>query len=248
MSDGQLYLYIAVWSQIASSIVFIGALVFVWFRWILPLVMAAQARSNRQIAEAERHRDEMKGALEAVHAEVETARHDVRLIEERASARADHERQLLIDEARAEGERTLADASRELQRALAAARRLELCVRLSLRFLDGALRLLRVLHRDLRRFIRALGTRVRDAVLGLTPSRGTNAFSLGAQAARLAVISSVIRDEALDVLAPLCDRAPHRPQKDDVEHREEDRKVDQLNDQRPVDRKKRHVGLTSPTP
>lgn len=122
MSDGQLYLYIAVWSQIASSIVFIGALVFVWFRWILPLVMAAQARSNRQIAEAERHRDEMKGALEAVHAEVETARHDVRLIEERASARADHERQLLIDEARAEGERTLADASRELQRALAAAR------------------------------------------------------------------------------------------------------------------------------
>jgi len=84
--------------------------------------MAAQARSNRQIAEAERHRDEMKGALEAVHAEVETARHDVRLIEERASARADHERQLLIDEARAEGERTLADASRELQRALAAAR------------------------------------------------------------------------------------------------------------------------------
>ena len=122
MSDGQLYLYIAVWSQIASSIVFIGALVFVWFRWILPLVMAAQARSNRQIAEAERHRDEMKGALEAVHAEVETARHDVRLIEERASARADHERQLLIDEARAEGERTLADASRELQRPLAAAR------------------------------------------------------------------------------------------------------------------------------
>jgi F0F1-type ATP synthase membrane subunit b/b' len=122
VSDGQLYLYIAVWSQIASSIVFIGALVFVWFRWILPLVMAAQARSNRQIAEAERHRDEMKGALEAVHAEVETARHDVRLIEERASARADHERQLLIDEARAEGERTLADASRELQRALAAAR------------------------------------------------------------------------------------------------------------------------------
>ena len=60
MSDSRLYLEIAIWSQVVSSIVFIGALVFMWFRWLLPLFMAAQARSNRQIAEAERHRDEAK--------------------------------------------------------------------------------------------------------------------------------------------------------------------------------------------
>ncbi len=37
-----------------------AVLVYMWFRWILPVVMAAQERSNRQIAEGERHRDEVK--------------------------------------------------------------------------------------------------------------------------------------------------------------------------------------------
>ena len=50
MSDAQLYFQIAVWSQIVSSIFFIGVLVFMWFRWLLPVFMAAQERSNRQIA------------------------------------------------------------------------------------------------------------------------------------------------------------------------------------------------------
>ena len=63
MNGEQLYLQIAVWSQILSSVVFIAVLVFMWVRWIMPVVMAAQERSNRQIADAERHRDELKGAL-----------------------------------------------------------------------------------------------------------------------------------------------------------------------------------------
>ena len=37
-----------------------------WFRWLLPVFMAAQERSNKQIAEAERHRDEVKAALETL--------------------------------------------------------------------------------------------------------------------------------------------------------------------------------------
>ena len=64
MSEAQLYIQIAVWSQVASSIVFIAVLVYMWFRLIMPVLMAAQERSNRQIAEAERHRDEVKGALD----------------------------------------------------------------------------------------------------------------------------------------------------------------------------------------
>jgi F0F1-type ATP synthase membrane subunit b/b' len=122
MNEAQLYLQIAVWSQIASSIVFIGVLAFMWFRWFMPLVFAAQERSNRQIAEAERHRDEVKGALEALRQEIETARHDAQLIEQRAAARAEHERALLLQETAAAGERALADASRELDRARSAAR------------------------------------------------------------------------------------------------------------------------------
>jgi F0F1-type ATP synthase membrane subunit b/b' len=88
----------------------------------MPVVLAAQERSNRQIAEAERHRDEVKAALEALRAEIETARHDADLIKERASNRADHERQLIIKEATEAGERALADAGRELERARTSAR------------------------------------------------------------------------------------------------------------------------------
>lgn len=122
MNDSRLYIEIAVWSQIASSIVFIGALVFMWFRWLLPVFMAAQERSNQQIAAAERHRDEVKAALETLRGEIETARHDATLIEGRAEARAEHERQALLQEAKEAGERALADAGLELGRARVAAR------------------------------------------------------------------------------------------------------------------------------
>jgi F0F1-type ATP synthase membrane subunit b/b' len=122
MSDAQLYLHIALWSQIVSSIVFIGLLVYMWNRWVMPVVLAAQDRSNRQIAEAERHRDEVKGALAALRQEIETAQHDAQLIEGRASRRAEHERELLLKEATEAGERAVADAGRELERARAAAR------------------------------------------------------------------------------------------------------------------------------
>jgi len=122
MNDTQLYFHIAVWSQIVSSFLFIAVLVFIWLRWVMPVVMTAQERSNRRIADAERHRDEVKAALEALRTEIETARHDARLIEDRANARADHERETLLKEAAEAGERVLAEAGRELERAIAAAR------------------------------------------------------------------------------------------------------------------------------
>lgn len=121
MNDAQFYLKLALWSQIVSSIVFIAALVYMWFRWIVPVVLAAQERSNRQIADAERHRDEVKGALEALRAEIETARHDAELVQQRAAGRAQHERELLLRETTDAGERALTEAGRELERARAAA-------------------------------------------------------------------------------------------------------------------------------
>ncbi len=123
MTPAQLYFEIAVWSQVASSIVFIAILVFMWFKWLLPVFMAAQARSNRQIAEAERHRDEVKAALEALRTEIETARQDAGLIVGRANDRAEHESRALLAEAVAAGERALENAGHELERARTAARR-----------------------------------------------------------------------------------------------------------------------------
>ncbi len=138
MNDSQLYFHIAVWSQIASSVFFIGALVYAWSRWLLPVFLAAQERSNRQIAEAERHRDEVKGALEALREEIGSARHDAQLIEQRAGQHAEHERELSRKDATEAGERALADANRELERARAAARQ-----RLRDEMLGAALRLAR---------------------------------------------------------------------------------------------------------
>lgn len=120
--SSQFYLTIAIWSQIVSSVVFLGALIFMWLRWILPAVVAAQERSNKQIAEAERHRDEVKAALEMLRREVETAHHDADLIEQRVAARVEHERQAVLEETTQAGERTLEDARREFDRALAAGR------------------------------------------------------------------------------------------------------------------------------
>lgn len=122
MNEGRLYIEIAVWSQVASSILFIAALVFIWFRWIMPVLMSAQERSNRQIAEAERHRDEVKGALVALREEIESAQRDAQLIVQRADLHAARERDALLKEANAAGERSLRDADGELDRARAAAR------------------------------------------------------------------------------------------------------------------------------
>lgn len=118
----QSYVTIAIWSQVASAIVFMAALVYLWFRFLQPVVLAAQERSNDQIAEAERHRDDAKRALSALHEEIAGAKHDAELIQKRATQEAERERRAALDEARQEGERALRNAGGELERARSAAR------------------------------------------------------------------------------------------------------------------------------
>lgn len=123
MSQDQLYLEIAVWSQALSSILFLGVLVFIWYRWVLPTVMSAQEHSNRQIAEAERHRDEVKGALDSLREEIAGAQRDAALIAQRAELHAARERESMVNETTQAGERALQEALGELDRAREAARR-----------------------------------------------------------------------------------------------------------------------------
>jgi F-type H+-transporting ATPase subunit b len=123
VSQEQLYLEISIWSQAVSSILFVAALVFIWYRWLWPVLLAAQAQSNRQIAEAERHRDEVKGALESLKGEIESARRDAALIAQRAELHAQRERESLLSETTQAGERALSDAQGELERARDEARR-----------------------------------------------------------------------------------------------------------------------------
>jgi F0F1-type ATP synthase membrane subunit b/b' len=122
VNESNVYVQIAIWSQVASAILFIAVLVYLSKRFLLPMVFVAQEHSNRQIAEAARHRDEAKAALDALIGEIEGAQHDAGLIRERAETLAQHERQATLAEIKESGERLVRNAEGELARARAAAR------------------------------------------------------------------------------------------------------------------------------
>jgi len=116
------YEAIATWSQVISSILFIGVLMWLFRRFMIPLIMAAQKSKNDEIALAERRRDEAKAALEALQARTGSAQADENAIRERALAQAQRERQTALAQAKEAGERVLRNAEGELRRARAAAR------------------------------------------------------------------------------------------------------------------------------
>ena len=116
------YEQVAIWSQVISSGLFLVVMIWIWIKWIQPAVLAAQANNNKQIAEAERHRDEAKAALEALRLETNGANRDAQLIRDRANSQGKHETEATIAEAKQAGERALRNAAGELERARAAAR------------------------------------------------------------------------------------------------------------------------------
>lgn len=116
------YEEISKWSDIVSALLFLAVLAYLWFKYIAPAVLAAQAKSNELIEIAERHRDEAKAAIDALNRELEGAQHDAGLIRERATGQAQREAEATIAEAKAAGERSLDNAQGELARARVAAR------------------------------------------------------------------------------------------------------------------------------
>jgi F-type H+-transporting ATPase subunit b len=113
---------IAFWSQIAGFVLFVVFLIWAMTKWISPALAAGQKASNERIALAERHRDEMKEALESLRHEIDGAKRDAQTILERAKERAQHERDAIVAEARASGDRLVHNAQGELERARNAAR------------------------------------------------------------------------------------------------------------------------------
>jgi F0F1-type ATP synthase membrane subunit b/b' len=116
------YELISTWSQVISAILFLAVLIWLAVKLGGPAVLAARDEKNKQIAEAERHRDEAKAAVELLRAEMEGASHDAQSIRTRAAEQAAHERAAALAEATDAGERSLRGADGELDRARAAAR------------------------------------------------------------------------------------------------------------------------------
>ncbi|HTU71821.1 MAG TPA: F0F1 ATP synthase subunit B [Candidatus Baltobacteraceae bacterium] len=113
---------IAFWSQIAGFVLFVALFIWVVSKWITPAVSRAQRASNERIAQAERHRDDMRAAVESLRHEMEGAKRDAAMILERAKERARREHDEIIAEAREEGELAVRNANGELARARMAAR------------------------------------------------------------------------------------------------------------------------------
>jgi F-type H+-transporting ATPase subunit b len=122
MSDPQFYVRIALWSQVVAAVLFICFLVWLWTKFLQPAVLAAQERQNKQIAEAERHRDEAKAMLDLLRTQISGAERDAEAIKGRAVAQAKREYDAAVAEATEAGERAMTNAKGELERARASAR------------------------------------------------------------------------------------------------------------------------------
>ncbi len=129
------YDLIAAWSQIVSSVLFLIVLVWLFRKFLVPVVLAAQQTKNEEIARAERHRDEAKGELERLQSDLGAASQEAEAIRARAGAQAGREQETAIAQAREAGERAVRNAQGELARARAAAREV-----LRMELLEKALR------------------------------------------------------------------------------------------------------------
>lgn len=116
------YEKIAEYSQIASAVLFVIAMVWIWMKFIQPAVIAAQQNANAQLLENERHRDEAKAQLDALQGEAGIARSDAQTIKQRVESQAKAECEAIVAEARQAGERTVRNAQGELDRSRLAAR------------------------------------------------------------------------------------------------------------------------------
>ena len=172
LPQGDFYVQAAAWSQIVASVLFIVVLLWLWLKFIQPAILAAQENANKRIAEAERHRDEAKAALDRLHNGENTANEDARAIRERIAERAQREAEAAVAEAREAGERALENAAGEYDRAMTSARE-----RLRIELLEKALN--RARDEAVRRVDAAANERLVNAfVSSLDPStssgQGTN--------------------------------------------------------------------------
>lgn len=112
---------IAKWSQVVCAIAFFIFLVWAIRKYIVPAVEAAAKARNAELAAAEKHRDVLMAEVGHARAEVEEADRDALAIGSRAKDDAARERERILHEARADGERTVRNAEGELGRARIAA-------------------------------------------------------------------------------------------------------------------------------
>ncbi|HVS46788.1 MAG TPA: hypothetical protein VMS32_08985 [Verrucomicrobiae bacterium] len=116
------YEKVSVASQFFSAIAFAAVMVWLWIKNIAPAIQSAQENENKQIALTELHLEESKQAVGLLQREIDGAARDADAIRKRATELAAFERDAALTEAKESGERTVRNASGELDRARASGR------------------------------------------------------------------------------------------------------------------------------
>lgn len=113
---------VALWSQVLGAIVFLVVLILLFRKYLVPAVEANEKARNAEIAQAEARRERVRAEAAAARGEVEAAQRDAAEIRARVDAIVTREREHLLAEAKADGERMVRNAEGELERARMAAR------------------------------------------------------------------------------------------------------------------------------
>ena len=129
---------VARWSQILGAIAFFAVLIWLFRKYLMGAVHAAEAQRNAELAASERRREQVKSEVAQARAAVEAADRDAVSIKARVAEDAQHEAERIVADAKADGERLVHNAEGELQRA-----RLSAQAQLRHEFIERALQLAR---------------------------------------------------------------------------------------------------------
>ena len=129
---------LAQWSEIVGGFAFVAVAILLFMKYALPAVRATQIARNADLVHAEQRREALKAEVGKARGEVEAADRDAQAIKARAAVDARRERERLLSEAKADGERAVANADGALDRARIAAR-----AQLRNEFVERALQLAR---------------------------------------------------------------------------------------------------------
>jgi F0F1-type ATP synthase membrane subunit b/b' len=120
--NGAFYAQLAIWSDIASAVIFLAVLVWLWVKYLTPAIIASRDRKNAELLETVQRRDAVKAEVEVARRELGTAEGEVTAIRARAGHDSARLRERTVSEAAAEGERVVRNAEGELGRGRLAAR------------------------------------------------------------------------------------------------------------------------------
>jgi len=110
-------------SRIICTLVFFGAVFWLFVKYLRPALVAAQKARNELISGAERRRDHARARVEEAQLDLAGAERDAIAIFGRAEEQARHERTRILADAEDTGKRLVRNAEGELDRARYSARR-----------------------------------------------------------------------------------------------------------------------------